>query len=230
MQETKQEAELFDVIDRALREAFESRAYAAEHGDAEERGTHHTAALAFNFAIPQFTAWRKARADFTFSDAVKHFAAPKDHWVYTARKNGERDGELEIDSPTVVSEGDEAGAYVMSWLWVEMPDVVEAEWRVGLLGEAFTPEEVEHMKTHGWASAADVSQAEQEGWFMHLAGDSYDFCRVSEDVVFPGDVLANEHVCLRAMEGSEFHRRALKAYKALNPEGYTYLLEVCSEG
>lgn len=38
--------------------------------------------------------------------------------VQIARDNHERDGVLEIDSPTVISEGDDNGAYVQAWVWV----------------------------------------------------------------------------------------------------------------
>jgi hypothetical protein len=30
-----------------------------------------------------------------------------------------RDGELEVDVPTIVSRGEDDGAYVMSWIWIE---------------------------------------------------------------------------------------------------------------
>jgi hypothetical protein len=33
-----------------------------------------------------------------------------------------RDGELEIDEGAVVSEGDDNGAYVSAWLWVDFAD------------------------------------------------------------------------------------------------------------
>jgi hypothetical protein len=39
-----------------------------------------------------------------------------------ARKQHGRDGECEIDDGAVVSRGDDAGAYVAAWVWVDVPD------------------------------------------------------------------------------------------------------------
>jgi hypothetical protein len=32
-----------------------------------------------------------------------------------------REGEIEVDVPTIVSEGDDNGAYVMAWIWIKAP-------------------------------------------------------------------------------------------------------------
>ncbi len=37
------------------------------------------------------------------------------------------DGQLEIDGAALVSEGDDDGAYVMAWLWVEGGEISEEE-------------------------------------------------------------------------------------------------------
>lgn len=59
--------------------------------------------------------------DLTFGDCVKTFAATTgDETTYAAhaRDAYHRDGELEIDSSTVVSPSSDLGAYVMAWRWV----------------------------------------------------------------------------------------------------------------
>ena len=38
-----------------------------------------------------------------------------------------REGELEIDPNAIVSKGDDAGAYVMAWLWVGDEDLAQHE-------------------------------------------------------------------------------------------------------
>ncbi len=40
------------------------------------------------------------------------------------------DGDLEMDDDAVVSKGEDAGAYVQVWLWVEDPQEVEVECQV----------------------------------------------------------------------------------------------------
>lgn len=39
--------------------------------------------------------------------------------IEMASKKYEREGTLEIDDNTVVSEGDDNGAYVQAWVWVD---------------------------------------------------------------------------------------------------------------
>lgn len=59
----------------------------------------------------------------TFSDCVDVFGVERDTDPQ-ARKAFEihhREGEVEIDSTTVISESSE-GAYVMAWVWVDDPD------------------------------------------------------------------------------------------------------------
>lgn len=55
----------------------------------------------------------------TFSDCVQAFGDPAtDPHVQAARSRYHREGEIEIDDTAVVSRGDDAGAYVMAWVWV----------------------------------------------------------------------------------------------------------------
>ena len=63
---------------------------------------------------------RLARDGLDFSKCVRTFGvkADLDPIARTARVNYQREGELEIDEYTVVSRGEDCGAYVMSWLWI----------------------------------------------------------------------------------------------------------------
>lgn len=50
-------------------------------------------------------------------------------YVSTARAQYNRDGEVEIDDNAVVSRGDDGGAYVAAWVWVDAQDAgVEPEY------------------------------------------------------------------------------------------------------
>lgn len=62
-------------------------------------------------------------AGLTFSDCVKVFGVErdKDPHASAAFEQKHRDGELEIDDTTVVSDSDD-GAYVMAWVWVDKDD------------------------------------------------------------------------------------------------------------
>ena len=63
---------------------------------------------------------RLAREGLDFSTYVRIFGvkADIDPIARTARLNYQREGELEIDDYTVISRGDDCGAYVLAWLWV----------------------------------------------------------------------------------------------------------------
>lgn len=53
-------------------------------------------------------------------------------YVRTAQEQA-KEGEFEIDEPAVVSRGDDAGAYVMGWMWVSDADAgLEKYWTVQL--------------------------------------------------------------------------------------------------
>lgn len=60
-------------------------------------------------------------SDGTFADAVqkaaKHQTADDKRVIEAARDKYHRDGEIEIDDTTVLSEADD-GAYVMAWVWI----------------------------------------------------------------------------------------------------------------
>lgn len=53
----------------------------------------------------------------TFSDCVHAFGAEAANPFVTAAQTKAKDGETEVDSPTVVSASDQ-GAYVMAWVWI----------------------------------------------------------------------------------------------------------------
>lgn len=57
----------------------------------------------------------------TFSHCISAFGVDTDTNPYASNAPS-KDGETEIDSTTVVSEG-EGGAYVMAWVWVSDVDV-----------------------------------------------------------------------------------------------------------
>lgn len=54
-------------------------------------------------------------------DVIEHIVLPPDNsdnpYVKAAIRR-EKEGELEIDSTALVSEGDDTGAYVQAWIWV----------------------------------------------------------------------------------------------------------------
>lgn len=59
-------------------------------------------------------------AGMTFSDCVAIFGSDDSNpYVDAARKHFHREGEVEFDDTTVVSESEDAGAYVMAWIWVD---------------------------------------------------------------------------------------------------------------
>lgn len=57
----------------------------------------------------------------TFGDCIRVFAEGQEDeaLIAKARDEIEREGEIEIDEFTVVSRGEDHGAYVMAWVWVE---------------------------------------------------------------------------------------------------------------
>jgi hypothetical protein len=56
-----------------------------------------------------------------FGDCVVAFGRNRDNDPYAraAHKEYHQEGEIEIDDTTVVSEGDDPGAYVLAWVWVD---------------------------------------------------------------------------------------------------------------
>lgn len=58
-----------------------------------------------------------------FGACVQIFGDDEDDpHVRTAKEQYHRDGEIEIDTPAVVSRGSDPGAYVMAWVWVDHED------------------------------------------------------------------------------------------------------------
>jgi hypothetical protein len=71
---------------------------------------------AFGRDHPLCATARDAIADLDDPAAGKYRAAATAH---------ARDGELEIDHNAIVSRGEDAGAYVMAWLWVSDEDTYQ---------------------------------------------------------------------------------------------------------
>lgn len=65
-------------------------------------------------------------ADVTLGDCIQAFAADEnDPYVVLARQH-HKVGVLELGEPTYVSETP-SGAYVMAWIWVPKPEVVDGD-------------------------------------------------------------------------------------------------------
>ena len=62
-----------------------------------------------------------------FGDCLQAFANDTSDGYVLAARDEAREGELEVDSRTVVSRGDDNGAYVLAWLWVSANDAARAE-------------------------------------------------------------------------------------------------------
>lgn len=58
----------------------------------------------------------------SFTDCLYAFGESDENPYVAAARDQARDGELEVDETTVVSEGADAGAYVGAWLWVSDED------------------------------------------------------------------------------------------------------------
>ena len=66
----------------------------------------------------------------TFADCVEFFGERNDRErriAELARERLTQEGELEIDEPTVLSEGDDNGTYIMAWAWVDFAEVPELD-------------------------------------------------------------------------------------------------------
>lgn len=65
----------------------------------------------------------------TFSEVVSEFAAartPDELALVAKAREMAREGEIEVDDTAIVSAGDDPGAYVMAWMWVDTPVNVDA--------------------------------------------------------------------------------------------------------
>lgn len=67
----------------------------------------------------------------TFSEVVNIYGADQsdgDKATATqAREEWTREGQIEVDEGAFVSRGDDPGAYVMAWVWVDDPEQDEEE-------------------------------------------------------------------------------------------------------
>lgn len=91
--------------------------------NAEER------AVALVALIEDGLTFGEALAAFTDRQSVEERAL-----VEKAREEWHDGGRIEVDNEAVVSQGDEAGAYVMAWVWVEpvkpdLPDLCDGRER-----------------------------------------------------------------------------------------------------
>ena len=60
-------------------------------------------------------------------DALADCTIPRLQHYRAAARRHHRDGELEIDPGAVVSKGDDPGAYVMAWLWIDDSELVSPQ-------------------------------------------------------------------------------------------------------
>lgn len=60
-----------------------------------------------------------------FSEIVPLYgeSADDNRYVAYARENLTREGEIEVDDPAVVSDGDDKGCYILAWVWVSDEDI-----------------------------------------------------------------------------------------------------------
>lgn len=76
----------------------------------------------------------------TFSECIELFGADDSDPYVAAAQSKAQEGDLEVDVPTVVSRGDDDGAYVQAWVWVSNREA-------GILANAEVLEEVlEHAR------------------------------------------------------------------------------------
>ena len=51
-----------------------------------------------------------------------------EQYIETARKQYQREGEIEVDDNALVSRGSDPGAYVAAWVWVRDEALEEKGW------------------------------------------------------------------------------------------------------
>ena len=75
----------------------------------------------------------KAINGLTFGDCVNFFAEPDGcPYVKAAREIYHRDGEVEVDDRSVLSQSTDDGDYVMAWVWVSNEEAgIESEGNDG---------------------------------------------------------------------------------------------------
>lgn len=69
-----------------------------------------------------------------------------------------------------------------------------------------------------WTNA-DAQKSLKEGWSVFQSNTGFEIQTDQEELIFPTDEDAMEHVAKRALEGSELHIRALAVHAGINPEG-----------
>lgn len=60
--------------------------------------------------------------DLTFSDCVAHFASKRtarEKAIVAWAQEHDKEGELEVDDSSILSEGDDNGTYVLAWQWLD---------------------------------------------------------------------------------------------------------------
>lgn len=80
--------------------------------------------------VAELRAMKEAGLEFGHCTAVFGESSDSNPFVKAARSELQKDGEVEIDDPAVVSQADDAdGAYVMAWVWVskEMAGIPDSD-------------------------------------------------------------------------------------------------------
>jgi len=122
-----------------------------------------------------------------FGTCVEVFGVSADSDLYAkyAAENLNRAGEVEIDSTTVLSKGDDPGCYVMAWVWVDDAD-------------AGIPElTIEQLQQLGYQVVEDSDQPGK--WLWKTANDG-------ADISFESEVVAYAAASTHAMATCELYR------------------------
>ena len=69
--------------------------------------------------------WNENGINKKFNDASASLHDSDDNYFRTLAQELHRDGDLEIDEDAVVSVGEDNGAYVQMWKWIEDDRVIE---------------------------------------------------------------------------------------------------------
>lgn len=62
-----------------------------------------------------------------FASCTRAFASADSHPIVQSARLLQKDGELEFDDRVVISEGDDGGAYVLAWVWVDAEEACDED-------------------------------------------------------------------------------------------------------
>lgn len=137
-------------------------------------------------AVRRTEALKALKSDgLTFGECIEAFADKDDDPFVGAAQNKVREGELEVDSPTVVSRGDDDGAYVMGWIWV-------SNEAAGIVSNAELLEQVlDHARLalagqHGLDTQTEKLRNDQADWLEELISNFADELDDIESEVLKG--------------------------------------------